>query len=83
MSRNKLGKNLNIILAIIIMIVTTLWYFSGRPDNMSEDTRYLASLIFNFTLVVYNLMMGIYFSLSKKWEVSRTSHFFYLRLKRL
>ena len=48
------------------MIVTTLWYFSGRPDNMSEDTRYLASLIFNFALVVYNLMMGIYFSLSKK-----------------
>ena len=66
MLRNKLGKNLNIILAIIIMIVTTLWYFSGRPENISKDTRYLASLIFNFALVVYNLMMGIYFNLSKK-----------------
>ena len=35
-------------------------------DNMSEDTRYLANLLFYLALAGYNLMLGIYFKSHKK-----------------
>lgn len=66
MFRTELSKNTNVIIATIVLIVATIYYFTGRPDNMSEETRYLASLIFYLSLAGYNLMVGIYFTLSKK-----------------
>ena len=77
MFRTELSKNTNVIIATIVLIVATIYYFAGRPDNMSEETRYLASLIFYLALAGYNLMVGIYFTLSKKWEARRASHFFF------
>ena len=61
-----LRNNYNIIISTIILIVATLYYFAGRPDNMSEETRYLASLMFYLALAGYNLMLGIYFNSYKK-----------------
>ena len=50
MLRNELRKNFNIIISTIVLIVATIYYFKERPDNMSEETRYLSSLMF-FTYV--------------------------------
>ena len=61
MFRTELSKNTNVIIATIVLIVATIYYFTGRPDNMSEETRYLASLIFYLALAGYNLMTGISF----------------------
>ena len=66
MIRTELSKNFNVIIATIVLIVATIYYFIGRPDNMSEDTRYLANLLFYLALAGYNLMLGIYFVSNKK-----------------
>lgn len=66
MLKSELRKNYNIIISTIILIVATLYYFFGRPENMSEDTRYLANIIFHLALAGYNLMLGIYFTSNKK-----------------
>ena len=77
MIRTELSKNFNVIIATIVLIVATIYYFFGRPDNMSEDTRYLASLLFYLALAGYNLMLGIYFTSHKKWETIRFLIFFF------
>ena len=66
MLKNELFKNYNGIISVIILIVATIYYYFGRPENISDDTRYLASLIFLSALAGYNLMMHFYFNLSKK-----------------
>lgn len=66
MLRNELRKNFNIIISTIVLIVATIYYFKERPENMSEETRYLASLMFYLALAGYNLMLGIYTNLYKK-----------------
>lgn len=66
MLRNELQKNFHIILSTIILIIATIYYFTGRPENMSEETRYLASLMFYLALAGYNLMFGMYTNLYKK-----------------
>ena len=66
MLRKELRKNYNIIIATFVLIVATIYYFTGRPENMSEETRYLASLMFYLALAGYNLMLGMYTSLYKK-----------------
>ena len=66
MFRTELSKNFNINISAIVLIVATGFFFFGRPDNMSEETRYLASIIFYLALAGYNLMLGLYTSLYKK-----------------
>ena len=66
MLRSELRINYNIIVSAIILIIATIYYFAGRPENMSEDTRYLANIIFHLALAGYNLMLGIYFTSNKK-----------------
>ena len=50
------------------MLAATFSYVFARPDNISEDTRFLASLIFNLALSITNLILGLYYNLSKKIE---------------
>jgi len=66
MIRTELSKNFNIRVATFVLIVATIYYYFGRPDNMSEDTRYLANLLFYLAFAGYNLMLGIYFTSHKK-----------------
>mgnify|MGYP000001383379 CR=1 FL=1 len=66
MLRSELRKNYNIIISAIILIVATIYYFAGRPENMSEETRYLANVIFHLALAGYNLILGMYINLYKK-----------------
>ena len=80
MLKNELFKNYNGIISVIILILATIYYYFGRPDNMSEETRYLANLIFDFALVGYNLMMSLYFNLSKKMRNLRFLIFFFSQL---
>lgn len=66
MFRTKLSKDFNVKVATFVLIVATIYYFFGHPDNMSEDTRYLTNLLFYLALAGYNLMLGIYFVSNKK-----------------
>lgn len=66
MLKKELKNNLNIILSVIIMLAATFGYVFARPDNISEDTRFLASLIFNLALAITNLILGLYYNLAKK-----------------
>lgn len=65
MLRSELRKNFNIIVAAIITIVATL-YFLEKYDQVSEETKYIANLVFYLTLITYNLILGVYTVLSKK-----------------
>lgn len=78
MLKNELFKNYNGFISVIVLIVATIYYYFGRPENISDDTRYLASLIFILALSSYNLIMSLHFNLSKKWETFGFSFFFFL-----
>lgn len=65
MLRSELRKNFNIIVSTIITIVATL-YFLEKYDQVSEETKYIANLVFYLALITYNLILGVYTVLSKK-----------------
>ena len=65
MLRSELRKNFNIIVATIITIVATL-YFLEKYNKVSEETKYIANLVFYLALITYNLILGVYTVLSKK-----------------
>ena len=67
MQQKELRKNFNIMISIFVLLLATIYFLFGRPENISEETLYLSKLMFYLAVAGYNLALGIYFASHKKW----------------
>ena len=51
--------NLSTILGFGMFLLTIGYYFIAKPDNMSADTKFLATLIYWSFLTISNLLFGL------------------------
>lgn len=51
--------NASTILGIIMFLLTVGYYIFAKPDNMSTDTSFLATLIYWSFMTIANLLFGL------------------------
>lgn len=51
--------NASTILGIIMFLLTFGYYIFAKPDNMSTDTSFLATLIYWSFMTIANLLFGL------------------------
>ena len=51
--------NASTILGLIMFLSTVGYYLIAKPDNMSADTKFLATLIYWSFLTISNLLFGL------------------------
>lgn len=51
--------NMSTILGIVMFLLTVGLYIFAKPDNMSTDTSFLATLIYWSLMTISNLLFGL------------------------
>ena len=51
--------NTSTILGFVMFLLTVGYYLIAKPDNMSDDTNFIASLIYWSFLTISNLLFGL------------------------
>lgn len=51
--------NTSTILGFVMFLLTASYYLFAKPENMSADTNFLASLIYWSFLTILNLLFGL------------------------
>lgn len=51
--------NMSTILGIVMFLLTVGLYIFSKPDNMSTDTSFLATLIYWSFMTISNLLFGL------------------------
>ena len=51
--------NASTILGFIMFLLTVGYYLIAKPDNMSADTKFLATLMYWSFLTIANLLFGL------------------------